>query len=323
MKKFSSTMKGSSRRSSRTKTVWKIAALTLAGVALFYLVPRLLFLVVSIVFYPINAAQSWFYESSASLPQYLRDRSELVEEMQLLEQKVLEQGGAEHTVSLLKRENEELRALLADDESDRILAGVIARPNQLPYDVILLDQGTDDGVVEGAPVYIGNNTVIGYIHRTTARSSQVTLVTSPGFRSTVFVFGPDIYTTAVGQGGGLVRIGVPQGIDLNEGDLVVLPSVTSGVYGEVEYIESASTQPEQYGFVAPSIPLHSLRLVSIGRTAIVGNDFTSVEANVDSAYAKYFTAPVPEGQLITLGGTSTATTTNQINATSSATTSVQ
>ncbi len=312
-------MKGSSRRSSVTKRVKLTIIFAVFGAALFYLVPRLLFGVAALVMLPIVAVQSWFYESSASLPQFLRDRSALVAEMQQLEQQVLEHSGDQHSLTLLKEENAELRSLLAEDGSERILAGVIARPNQLPYDVLMLDQGRVDGIVEGAPVYIGNQTVIGYVQSTTRHTALVTLVTTPGFSSTVFVFGPDIYTTAVGMGGGQLRIGVPQGIELNEGDLVIVPAVTSGVYGAVTHVESSPTQPEQFGFVSPELPLQGIRLVAVGNTALTGSSFETAQANVTAANTDLFSVPVPDDVLVTVG-TSTATSTGSTSTTTATTT---
>ena len=304
-------MRESSRRSSKNKNRVRLALIAGAVLLfLWYVVPRLLFGAAALVILPIVSIQSWFYESTASLPQFLRDRSELVEEMQRLEQQVLERSGDQHSLELLKSENEELRNLLSYDGSERIMAGVIARPNQLPYDVLLIDQGSRDGVLEGSPVYIGNQTVIGFVSEVLQRSSVVTLVTTPGFTSTVFVFGPDIYTNAVGQGGGKVRVGVPQGIALEVGDLVVLPAVTSGIYGDISYIETSPTQPEQYGFVSPEIPLQSIRFVAVGGTPLTGTNYNTARNNVEAAFADLFNVPVPADVLVTLGATSTATTTN-------------
>ncbi len=259
----------------------------------FFLLPHVLYWTASVVMAPVNATKTWFTESSASLPQYLRDRTEIVKELTDLKQRLAERGGDRYTLELLVKENNELRSLMGDKKDQRILAGVISRPDTLPYDMLLLDRGAIDGVVEGAPIYIGDRSVIGFVQSVAERTSLVTLITTPGFTSTVYVLGPDIYTTAEGIGGGQVRVGIPQGFVIKEGDQVILPSVASGIYGSVSYVENIPTQPEQYAYVSPKTPIGSLRLVAIGRTALQGTTFDEAVANVTAALEDIFMVPVP------------------------------
>lgn len=230
-----------------------------------------------------------------------------MKEIENLHAQLASVSGERYTIELLSHENEELRTLLGDGEQKRIVAGIIGRPNKLPYDVLVLDKGSSEGIVEGAPVFIGERTVIGAVKKVFPHSAVVELVTSPGFVSSVYIFGPDIYTTAYGIGGGQMRVGVPQGIKLNEGDLVILPSVESGIYGKVSVVDSIPTRPEQYGYVSPETPLSSLRLVSVGDTPLDPVSFEEAQAIVSSARTELFEVPVPEGVLVT--ATTTATTT--------------
>lgn len=308
MRKFSSTTKVSSRRSSRSKHLRLILAVGASAVAAYYVLPRLLFFIASVLMLPVLATQSWLAGSSGAIPEFVRDRTNLIEEIESLEIELAAQAEEDERLLVLERENEELRSLLGANEEERILAGVVARPNQLPYDVILLDRGSNEGVKVGAPVYVGDQTVIGYIHKTTPQTALVTLITTPGFVSTVFVFGPNIYTNAVGQGGGQVRVGVPQGITIQEGDVVVLPTMSTGIYGAVTHVESHATQPEQYGYVSPAIPLSELRLVTVGAEPVTPVGYDTAKENVEAQYSNIFTVPVPEGVLVTLKDTASTST---------------
>lgn len=225
-----------------------------------------------------------------------------------LKSQIASESGERFTIQLLSKENEELRSLLGEGEEKRIAAGIIGRPNKLPYDVLVLDKGSDDGIVQGAPVFISERTVIGAVKKTFPKTSVVELITSPGFTASVYIFGPNIYTNAKGIGGGQLRVGVPQGISLKEGDLVVLPSAASGIYGSVSVVDSVPTRPEQYGYVSPEIPLSSLRLVSVGDTPLEPVSFEEAQNIVAEARTTLFEVPVPEDVLVTTG-TSTATTT--------------
>jgi len=312
MKKFSSITRVNSRRISQNKKNIQIILVTLVCLVILFLVPKAVNLAVSIVVAPINITKHWITESSGSLPQYFRNRSELLDEMSTLRSKLDSVSSDRMAIQILIKENKELRSLLGDEGEERVLAGVIGRPGALPYDSLMIDQGTEQGVNVGAPVYIGENTVIGIVKNATAHTSLVELVTTEGFKATVYIIGPDIYTNAVGMGGGQLRVGVPQGILLSEGDLVVLPAVTSGVYGEVSVVQSEPSRPEQYGYVSPRIPIASIRLVSVGRTPLHNVSFEEAQIILRENKTTVFSIPVPEDILV---DTNFGTTSDSISTT--------
>lgn len=317
MKKFSSITRVNSRHTSRNKKIQRILILSVVILALLFAVPKVFSFAASLVMSPIHGVQSWLAYSSNSFPQYFRDRGALIKEIDALKSNQAAQSGERFTVQLLSAENKELRGLLGDKEEERIVAGIIGRPNKLPYDVLILDKGSEDGIIENAPVFIGDSTVIGMVDKVFQKSSVVELITTPGFTVSVYIIGPNIYTNAEGIGGGQMRVGVPQGIPLSVGDLVILPSIASGVYGSISVVDSVPTRPEQYGYVSPDIPLSSLRLVGVGDSPLEPVTFEEAEAIVSETQSALFEVPVPEGVLITTNGSSTATTTATSTATSS------
>lgn len=288
-------MKANSRRTSQSKYVLQVAIIGVLMLLFLWLLPRAVYFAASLVIAPVNALKTWFSESSGSLPQYLRNRSVLVDEIETLKQNLANGGGDRFTLDMLAKENTELRGLLGDAGEERILAGIIGRPGVLPYDMLLIDQGTQDGIVPGAPVYIGDRTVIGFVQSATAGTALVTLITTSGFTSTVYVLGPDIYTTAVGLGGGQLRVGIPQGITVKEGDLVILPSVTSGVYGAITHVVAEPSEPQQYAYVAPKTAIGSLRLLSVATTPMMGSTFDDALRTVETVRNELFTVDIPEG----------------------------
>ncbi len=222
-------------------------------------------------------------------------------------------GERERTeLDYLRAENASLREVLGADGEERVMAGVIGRPSALPYDVLLLDRGTDDGVRDGAPVYVGGDTVIGFVVSAYQKSALVALLSTPSFTSTAYILGPNIYTTAVGIGGGVTRIHVPQGIELKVGDLVVLPSLSPGVYGRISAVDSVPERPEQYGYMTTDVPINSLRIVSVGSTPLRTLSFEEARATVESAKRDFLMVNVPAGVLVDV---ETATTTEAATST--------
>lgn len=275
------------------------------------LAPRIFGYVGSFVLLPVIHAESWLMESGAAFPTYIRDRSALLATQSELRQQLALHAGAHLTVARLSRENEELRKLLNATTTSRTAAGVIGRPTALPYDVFLIDKGSQDGVQENAPVYVGGDQVIGFVAEVYTDTSVVTLVTTPGFESTVYIYGPNIYTTAVGMGSGSLRVSVPQGITLTNGDLVVIPSLDAGVYGAISVVDSVPSRPEQYGYVSIEDPLQSIRYVSVGDSPLASITFDEARSIVETVRTEVLTVPVPSGVLIDVesGATTTATTT--------------
>jgi cell shape-determining protein MreC len=310
MKKFSSITRVNSHHTSRANKLKKIALVGAVALLLFFLVPKFVAQVASLVLTPVHALQTWITKSSDSFPQFFRERSTLIAQLDALTETQSARSGDTLTAQLLSKENVELRALLGDSGEKRIVAGVIGRPNVVPYDVLVLDKGSEDGIVDGAPVFIGDDAVIGIVSKTFSKSAVVELITTPGFTVSVYILGPNIYTNAVGMGGGQLKVGVPQGIKLTEGDLVILPGASAGIYGAISTVHSVATEPEQYGYVSPEIPLAGLRLVSVGSTPHTPINFEEAQNIVRESKQQAFQVPVPEGMLVTTElASSTASTT--------------
>lgn len=220
----------------------------------------------------------------------------------------------EEELDYLRAENATLLNQLNGKDEGRVVAGVIGRPSALPYDVIVIDQGERDGIVKDAPVYADQYRAIGFVSSVYENSSVVVLLTTPGFTSTVFIYGPNIYTTARGMGGGVIRIHVPQGINISNGDLVVVPALSSGVYGSITAVDSVPSRPEQYGYVTSDTPINSLRYVSVGKTPLNPISFEEAREVVDSARRELLQISVPEGILVEVedNASTTATTTEDV-----------
>jgi cell shape-determining protein MreC len=250
--------------------------------------------IAGIVTAPFYGITSYIQHSSATIPTFIRDRGALLEEKRALEAKLSGQQGMELTLAQVLKENEELRLLLGATREERIAAGVVARPPYTPYDTLILDQGSDEGVIDHAPVFLGSGLAVGYVRSTTKGSSLVTLFSSPGVETSVYIFGPDIFARAYGVGGGVVRIDIPQGIALAQGDLVILPSLDSGVLGTIDSVQAIPTAPEQHAFVTLAAPIATMRLVSIGTHPVEPIDFAKAEESVAAATQDLFVFPIPE-----------------------------
>ena len=279
-------------------------------VAVFFLLrPPVLFVAETLQVATVRVGD-WLFRSTGSIPAYFRDRNHLVDRIADLESTIAGQSGSALVIQNLVEENNELRSQLAVGTTTRFLARVIARPPQLPFDALQIDRGALHGVREGAVVYAPGEVPIGLVVRVYDDTALVQLNTSAGVESTVFVIGPDIYTNAVGQGGGVMRVEVPQGIFLEVGNLVVVPALGEGIFGAIESITSVPTEPVQHAFVTIGTPIRSLRTVTVADALPDVVPFIEAEEHVRQRLLKQRTVAVPENYLLASStATSSATST--------------
>ena len=305
-------MKVRSRHNSNRRTLQiVVTALVVIGVGL--LLPRLLSTVATVVMTPVHAVNVWLEESTSLVPTFIRDRQALATRIAELEQELVVANRTDLTQQRLWEENNRLRQLLGATDETRVAAAVIARPQELPYDLLQIDRGSAHGITVGSPVFIGEDIVIGLVTHTAAHYSFVALITTPGFEATAFIAGPNIAVTLEGVGGGVARVRVPQGIPLTVGDLVYLLSIEPGTYGRISHVENEPTQPEQYGYISPDISIASLYQVAVGTQSQIIHATPEVEARMQELIASQLV--IEDLPVISLA-TSTATTSDDTATTS-------
>lgn len=314
MKKSWSTTKESLVNKARRRALDSVFFLFLVLLSLSWFLPRITATATAVIWYPAEQIRIWIANSNNTLPLLLRDKQELLKTIHNLEIKIATEQGTESTIKRLQIENDQLRSLVGTLPAERILARVIARPPELPYDLLLFDRGSRDGVVEGAPVFAGKDTVIGVVSMVTEKTSYAKLISDPQVSVTVFLVGPNIFTLAEGLGNGVVRVRVPQGIKISEADIVLLPAVDSGVIGVIEKVVTSPTNPERHGYITFSTNIQSLQYVSIGSEAIITPDFSAVVSSISNQISELLSVSVPpelliRPEVIDVSATNTSTTT--------------
>ncbi len=175
---------------------------------------------------------------------------------------------------LLLSENRELRALLnRTEEENRVLATVIGRPNASLYDTVIIDVGKIHNISPGNLI-VAQSVVIGAVKEVFDKTSLVFLFSSPGEEIDLVVVssslreenGEDeqgvVALRAEGLGGGSFRSRVPEGMELFEGDLAVLPGLQSRVLGVLTDVVKSPSSPRTVLFRSP-VNMQTLRFVEV------------------------------------------------------------
>lgn len=178
---------------------------------------------------------------------------------------------------LLEKENTELRQALGNvwPEESWLVAGVLVRPPSTPYDVVVLDVGSEDGVVVQQLVFSRTGVILGVVQEVVKKQSFVTLFSTPGMNTQVVIAGQGVAVTAEGKGGGVYELHVPRDVVIAEGDAVVLPGRQTEVLGEIQKIIFDPRDPFQTAFVSAPINFYQERLVYVSDRTL--DDIPEVE----------------------------------------------
>lgn len=198
-------------------------------------------------------------EAMGGIASFFKDRATLHEEIYTL----TEERDA------LQNENKNLRVAIEEyrafSDTSGIVARVVARPPTTPYDVLVVDQGTDDGVRVDAVVFAKAGIPVGVVADASATVARVALFSSSGRHSDGWVGSEHIPVSFIGQGAGAFIAEVARETDIQEGDVTYVVK-GSGAFGVVVKVESDASSPQATLHIRPFVNPFSLTSVSIGRT---------------------------------------------------------
>ncbi len=141
---------------------------------------------------------------------------------------------------LLYQENLNLKQILGRSGGKQIiLAGVLMRPPATPYDTLMLDAGSEQGVAVGDLVLGGGESAIGTIAQVYPTTARAELFSSPGQNLTALLTSGDGAATPidiVGQGSGSMTATVPAGTGALVGETIVFPGVNGNLAAKVSAV---------------------------------------------------------------------------------------
>ena len=168
------------------------------------------------------------------------------------------------SLPLLEEENTQLKELFGRVGEDAgVLAVILKRPSETPYDTFIIDVGSEENISVGARVRVQGETVLGEVVEVYRSTSKVSLFSTPG-RSVDVLIGPEgIAATAEGQGEGNFKVTLPRGVEIEEGNEVVLPNISPKVFGVVGKITGSDADPFQTILFKNPVNLQELNWVEV------------------------------------------------------------
>ena len=212
---------------------------------------------------PIWKSENSFLNSS--IFEYFKSKQVLIDERLAMEQKLFMAGNLLALNTTLQTENDNLKDLLGrkDARQKTVLATILVKPPQTPYDMLTVDIGEDQQVRVGDKVMANASVYIGEVSEVMPHSSKVSLYSTPGRKLSVVLGASSVTMEAVGIGGGNFNILVPREIEVKEGDVIIIPSITANVFGIVEKVNFKETDSFQTVLFKSPVNVSELNFVEI------------------------------------------------------------
>ena len=151
--------------------------------------------------------------------------------------------------------------------SSGILAGVVARPPESPYDTLVLAAGTNVGVALGQEALGEGGVPVGVVSAVSADFSRVTLFSAPGMVTHGWV-GANTPLAIKGAGAGAMTASLSRAADIVVGDAVSAPGPGMLPIGSVVRIDSDPSSVGATLYIRPKINPFSISWVLLRDTGV-------------------------------------------------------
>lgn len=214
---------------------------------------------------------AWSHAVFASI---FSDKEALQQENEMLRTRLADLTIDQAEFSRLKQQYADLTALLGYLERPSykmITARVLSRSAQRSGELILVDQGSSDGLEIDQAVVAGDGVLVGQVSEVHEATSVVRLVTDRASRVGARLLGTAEGTIGIAEGsdGTIIHISyIPQDVNFDRNDVVVSSgldaSIPAGlVIGMVTDVVADEHDPFQSATVEPILDLRELSMVAI------------------------------------------------------------
>ena len=196
-----------------------------------------------------------------------KNKQSLDEELNYLREKNIELENEIILLESAKKENEELKIMLSRPEKKSyILGSIISRPPQSPYDMIVVDTGSDNGVKQGMKAVAYGSVLIGHVAEVFPNTSKIKLVSYPGEETNLIMEimeNAKISAIGLGLGGGNIEVKIPSSVKINSGDKINTEGTSYYLLGTADKIEADALNPFQKIIFRMPVNLNELQKIGL------------------------------------------------------------
>lgn len=146
-----------------------------------------------------------------------------------------------------------------------ILAGVLVRPPQAPYDNLIVDAGLEEGVRIGDVAFASDAIILGEVVEVYEHKAKVELYSTALKIMSGFVSRTGTGVELVGRGGGDFEVSISRDAEVTEQDMFVTAGVSGYVIASVKAIDSRPTDAVQKVLAQSPANMSQIRWVALRR----------------------------------------------------------
>jgi cell shape-determining protein MreC len=271
-------------KKSQRKKISQIALGVVFLVILFYFragIWKGLSYVSEIIFHPVLVLGHGVEGKIQDIGAYFVSKSYLYSQNQKLQAEVSFDDARMANYNSVVLDDASLKEILGrtDSKAAMTVAAILSEPNQSPYDTLLIDAGTTQGITIGDTVFALGDVPVGQISDVYPNSAKVILFSNGGETTQATIssstvapsatgtvssaVSSNIFVSVVGRGGGNFEIVIPKGFVLQTGDQAVLPGINSYVLAIVQKIISDPRDSFTKALLTSPINIEGLKFVEV------------------------------------------------------------
>ena len=243
-----------------SKKVLTLAGVFLAGLLLFSLFDTLIIAALSPIWKAENVVTNIFRQGVANW----RSRQTLIDENMLLKEQLTSLELQSTALNLARDREESLLALLGRKaDAQGVIAGVLTRPPQSPYDLIVIDAGSDEMISPGSIVTLPEGPLLGVVSELLSSSAKVRLFSTAGEKTEAILERHSVPVILEGNGGGNFRIVLPRDTEVEVGDRIISPNLSYRLLAVVGEVKVEATDSFKEVLARSPANVFTLRWVSV------------------------------------------------------------
>ncbi len=168
-------------------------------------------------------------------------------------------------MQLVEDENASLRKILDYPKLPHtfITARVISKSSQSIYDRIMIDRGTQDGVVLGDRIIAGENSFIATIDSVTETTAEGALISGSFWKGDAVITRLGITVPVEGKGSGNFELHIPRDLEVRDGDVMTLPGFSDFIFGIIKTVQFDERDPYQTVLARTPVNVQELKFVRV------------------------------------------------------------
>jgi len=218
-----------------------------------------------VVFRPVFILANSLGVDFSSASSLFQPKKNLLEENNRLKDELESISARLANYNSLLDENLKTREVLGRlEQTDNIvLSAILSKGGRSPYDTLIIDVGSNEGIVVGNLVLAYGSVAIGQVREVYARSAKVVLFSGWGEKTEAAIVGKDTFFQVLGRGGGSFEMVLPRDLELERGVEVVLPGISSRILATVETVISDPRDSFKKVVLVGPINIQELKFVQV------------------------------------------------------------